>query len=335
MKAIWLTAPGDVDCLVMSEVAMPQLTSPEEIRVQLHAAGVNPVDCKMRQRGTFRPEKLPAILGCDGAGVVESVGPAVTRFKVGDGVYFFNGGIGTSVPGNYAEYTVIHQDYAALKPKNLSMVEAAAVPLAWITAWESLVDRAQVQANQTVLIHAGAGGVGHVAIQLAKILKATVATTVSNPEKAEFAKSLGADLVINYRQTDFTKAALEWTQGQGVEVVMDNVGGDVCCQSISATRIYGRLVTILDLTCPEIALKSARLRNIHLIQELMLTPLYLQMHEARIAQRCMLEEATKWLEAGRLTVKVSQVFPLAQVAEAHRLIEAGSTLGKIVLLTQI
>lgn len=335
MKAIWLTAPGDVKQLVMSEVAMPQLISPEAIRVQLHAAGVNPVDCKMRQRGTFQPEQLPAILGCDGAGVVESVGPAVTRFKVGDEVYFFNGGIGTPVPGNYAEYTVIHQDYAALKPKNLSMVEAAAVPLVWITAWESLVDRAQVQANQTVLIHAGAGGVGHVAIQLAKILKATVATTVSGPEKAEFVKSLGADLVINYRQTDFTKAALEWTQGQGAEVVMDNVGGEICCQSISATRIYGRLVTILDLTCPEIALKSARLRNIHLIQELMLTPLYLQMHEARIAQRRMLEEATKWLEAGRLTVKVSQVLPLAQVAEAHRLIEAGSTLGKIVLSTQI
>lgn len=332
MKAVLLTAPGGVECLKMTEVNIPQLSDPQAIRVRLHAAGINPVDYKMRQAGTLFPEKLPAILGCDGAGVIDAVGSAVTRFKVGDEVYFFNGGIGGKETGNYAEYTTIHQDYAALKPKNLTMVEAAAIPLVWITAWEGLVDRAQLQAHQTVLIHAGAGGVGHLAIQLAKKLGARVAVTISSQDKADFAKSLGADYCINYTQTDFVQVALEWTNGRGVDVVYDTVGGDLCCRSIPALRVYGKLVTILDLTaCTGDALKLARQRNLHLIQELMLTPLLLGMHEARLAQRRMLEEATQMIEAGQLRVKVGQVLPLTEFAEAHRLIEGGHTSGKIVL----
>ncbi|MEN8218680.1 MAG: zinc-dependent alcohol dehydrogenase family protein [Pseudomonadota bacterium] len=331
MKAILLTAAGGTDVLKMTEVDTPELSSPNFIRVRLHAAGINPVDYKMREKGGIAPDKLPKILGCDGAGVVEAVGEAVTRFNVGDEVYFFNGGIGTDEQGNYAEYTTLHQDYAALKPKSLSMVEAAALPLAWITAWESLVDRAQLQADQTVLIHAGAGGVGHLAIQLAKSLGACVATTVGSEEKADFAQSLGADYCINYKQTDFVEAALDWTDGAGVDVVFDTVGGEVFCRSISAASVYGKVVSLLDPACDSSAIKVAKLRNLSLIYELMLTPILMGMHEARVAQRVMVDEATHLIEAGEFQVKVSKVLPLAQVAEAHELISTGQTMGKIVL----
>jgi len=332
MKAVLLSAAGGIDVLKMSDVELPALSSPDFIRVRLHAAGINPVDYKMREKGGIVPDKLPKILGCDGAGVVDAVGDAVGRFKVGDEVYFFNGGIGTDEPGNYAEYTILHEEYAALKPKNLSMVEAAALPLAWITAWESLVDRCQLQANQTVLIHAGVGGVGHLAIQLAKSLGARVAVTVSSQEKAEFAQSLGADYCIDYKQTDFVQAALDWTKGAGVDVVFDMLGADIFCRSISAACIYGKVVTLLDPVCDSNGIKVAKLRNISLIYELMLTPMLMGMHEARVAQRVMLDEASRLIEAGKLQVKVSQVLPLGQVAKAHELIEAGGTMGKIVLV---
>lgn len=331
MKAILLTAPGDTHVLQMSEVPLPELPSSEHIRVRLHAAGINPVDFKMRKKGGFFPDKLPAILGCDGAGVVDAVGDAVTRFAIGDEVYFFNGGIGGAEPGNYAEYTTIHQEYAARKPKNITLTEAASVPLVWLTAWESLIDRAKLQSNQTVLIHAGAGGVGFLAIQLAKHLGARVLTTVSSQEKVDFVKSLGADAWINYRDTDFVSATLDWTNGQGVDVVFDTVGGETFCRSFGAAKIYGTVVTLLEEVCSGEAIKIAKLRNLSVIYELMLTPMHLGMHEGRIAQRKALEEATHLIETGKLQLKVSQVLPLAQIAEAHQLIETGHTTGKIVL----
>jgi NADPH:quinone reductase len=331
MKAVLLTKAGGPEALKITEVDTPQLSHPDFIRVRIHAAGINPVDYKMRSRGGIAPNQLPIILGCDGAGVVDAVGEAVTRFKVGDEVYFFNGGIGTDEPGNYAEYTIIHQDYAAAKPKGLSMTEAAALPLAWITAWESLMDRALLQANQTVLIHAGAGGVGHLAIQLAKNMGARIAVTISNQDKADFAQSLGADHCINYTEVDFVQATLDWTAGAGAEVIFDTVGGEIFCRSVSATRLYGKVVTILEPPCDSQTIKTAKLRNLSLCYELMLTPMLQKIHEARVAQRKMIEEASRMVEAGKLQVKVGHVLPLDEVGEAHRLIETGHTIGKIVL----
>jgi len=331
MKAVLLTAAGGSENLTLSEVDTPTISQPDFIRVRLYAAGINPVDYKMRHRGGLAPDKLPIILGCEGAGVVDALGENVTRFKVGDEVYFFNGGIGTQEQGNYAEYTTIHQDFAAPKSSKLSMSEAAALPLAWITAYEALVDRAQLQANQTVLIHAGAGGVGHLAIQLAKTLGARVATTVSDPDKAVFVRDLGAEYTINYKQTDFVQMTLNWTENQGADVVFDTVGGETFCRCMAATRIYGKVVTLLEQVCDQEAIKLAKLRNLSLIYELMLTPMIQKMHETRIAQRKMLEEATRLIEQGQLQVKVSETLPLEQAAKAHQLIETGHTTGKIVL----
>ncbi|MCF8106087.1 MAG: zinc-binding dehydrogenase, partial [Desulfohalobiaceae bacterium] len=271
MKAVLLKKAGGSDMLELRDVPRPELAGPEHILVRLRAAGINPVDFKMRQAGTLSPDRLPAVLGCDGAGEVEEVGDRVTRFRVGDEVYFFNGGIGGPEQGNYAEYTVIHQDFVSRKPENLSMTEAAAVPLVWITANEALVKRAGLQKGQTVLIQAGAGGVGHTAIQVAGLLGARIATSVSSREKADFVKSLGADYAINYRETDFVEAALDWTSNIGVDVVFDTVGGKPYCRSFAAARIYGTVVTLLQTRCEDEALDTARNRNLSLAYELMLT----------------------------------------------------------------
>ncbi|MCP4702288.1 MAG: zinc-dependent alcohol dehydrogenase family protein [Gammaproteobacteria bacterium] len=334
MQTVLLTGAGGPETLQLSEQPLPELPGSGYIRVRLHAAGLNPVDCKLRGRGGYFPDRLPAILGCDGAGVVDAAGSAVTRFKIGDAVYFFNGGIGADDPGNYAEYAVIHQDYAAHKPKNLSMIEAAAVPLALITAWESLFERVKLQAGENLLIHAGAGGVGHLAIQLAKNAGARVAVTVSSEEKAEFTRALGADCCIDYTRTDFTRAVLDWTNGNGADLIFDTVGGETFCRSFAAARVYGAVVTLLETPCDGNAVKLAKLRNLSINYELMLTPMLLGMHEARMTQRIILENAASLFEHGRLQVKVSQVLPLAEIAEAHRLMEAGHSMGKIVLQIQ-
>ncbi len=330
MKAILMTAPGAPEVLQAAKRLIPELPGPSYLRVRLHAAGVNPLDTKLRKNGTYFPDKLPTVLGCDGAGVVESAGAGVTRFRPGDEVYFFNGGIGGE-QGNYAQYTVIREDYAAAKPKNLSMIEAAAVPLVLITAWEALHDRARLEASQTVLIHAAAGGVGHVAVQLAREAGAHIAATVSSEEKAQWVRTLGAERVIRYGREDFAQAALDWTGDHGVDAVFDTVGGDTFCRSFAAAKVYGRIVTLLQSDCAPEQIKLARLRNQSIHYELMLTPAYLGLHQARVAQTRILEAGARLIEAGKLKVRVSSVFPLEQAAEAHRLIEAGHVSGKVVL----
>lgn len=330
MKAMLATAPGGPEVLQLRDLPLPELPSPHHLRVRLAAAGVNPVDAKLRAKPAYYPDKLPAILGCDGAGVVDQVGSAVTRFKAGDEVFFCNGGLGDEA-GCYAEYTTLHEDHCAAKPAPLSMSEAAALPLVFITAWESLVERAHLQAGQRVLIHAGAGGVGHVAIQIARHLGARIAATVGDTDKAAFVRGLGAETAILYRQQDFVQAALDWSAGSGVDVVYDTVGGDTFLRSLDAARIGGHVTSLLATALSQADVQKARLRNLCLSFELMLTPQVFGLHAARTRQRQLLERAAAWVEAGQLRVHVAHTLPLAEAAEAHRLIESGHTTGKIVL----
>lgn len=324
-----MSAPGSPEVLQLGQVPDPVIQQPSEMLVRLKAAGINPIDTKVRSRGTFYPDRMPAILGCDGAGIVEAVGAGVTRFQVGDEVYFCNGGLGGH-PGNYAEWAIVDERFAARKPKRLNFIEAAAAPLVLITAWEALYDRARLQAGQKALIHAGAGGVGHVAVQLAHLQGAQVATTVSTPEKANFVKSLGADLPILYKQTDFVKAVLDWTNGQGVDVAFDTVGGALLGQTFPAVQVYGDIVTILDAD-PSTDWKTARMRNQRISFTLMLTPALKGMTEAQHDQAKILEQCARLFDQQQLKIQVAQVFPLAEAAEAHRLLENGSMSGKIVL----
>ncbi|HQS59070.1 MAG: alcohol dehydrogenase [Gallionellales bacterium 35-53-114] len=330
MRAILMTAAGAVDVLQVRDLPLPPLPSARHIRVKLAAAGINPLDTKLRSKPVYYPERLPAILGCDGAGTVEATGAEVSRFKVGDAVYFCNGGIGDE-PGCYAEYTTVHEDYCAAKPATFSMAESAALPLVLLTAWEALAERANLKHGQTILIHAGAGGVGHIAIQLACHMGARVAVTVSDEHKSAIARNLGAEKIILYRQHDFVQETLAWTEGKGASVVFDTVGGDTFLRSLQAVRYGGKLVSLLSTPLSLADSQIARLRNLSLCYELMLAPQLMQLHDERVRQRRILEQGAQLAEAGKLKILLSKTLPLAEAAEAHRLIEQGGISGKIVL----
>ena len=274
MQAIRIHNAGDASSLSLDEIDIPAIQHNTQVLVRLKAAGINPIDTKVRSNPGAFPLELPYIPGCDGAGIIESVGDAVTHFKLGDEVFYCQCGF-HGVQGNYAEYALIEQHYLAHKPTTLSFEEAAALPLAFITAWEALFDRARLQHGQRVLIHAGAGGVGHIAIQLAKEHGCEVATTVSSDEKAEFVKSLGADCIINYRQDDVVARINDWSNG-GVDVAFDTVGGKVLEQCFSCVRPYGDVVTILQPDA-DIEWSVARLRNLRFSMELMLSPAIMQL----------------------------------------------------------
>ncbi len=330
MKAVHMTATGPADkVLQLVDVPEPEITSGTQVKVQLRAAGVNPIDTKLRERGVFYPDALPAILGCDGAGVITETGDAVTRFRPGDAVWFCHGGLG-GAPGNYAQYTVLEEAQARAKPQALDFAEAAALPLVLITAWEALFDRAGLGEGQSVLIHAGAGGVGHVAIQLARSAGARVATTVSTAEKAAYVAGLGAELVIPYREQDFVEQVMRWTDGRGVDVVLDSLGGETFRSSLAAARVYGHVVTLLD-PGTDVNWKEARNRNLGIHFTLMLTPMLQELPEARTHQGDILDRCAELVQAGKLKTLLSMSLPLADAAQAHQLIEAGHVQGKIVL----
>ncbi len=334
MKAILMAAAGGPGVLAQYDVEKPELPSPNHVRVKLAAAAVNPLDAKLRAKPIYHPDKLPAILGCDGAGIIEKIGSAVTRFKEGDAVFFNNGGIGGNQggePGCYAEFTTVHEEYCAATPKNVGLQDAAGLPLVLITAWEALVERANLQAGQTILIHGGTGGVGHIALQLANHLGARVAVTVSDDKKEGLAQGLEAEKIIRYKEMDFVVDTVDWTGGRGVDVVLDTVGGDTFLRSFNAARIGGKIVTILSTPLSLEDAQLARLRNLSICYEMMLTPQVMKLHEERIRQRKILEQGARLVEAGELGVLVSYALPLNEAAEAHRLIEKGSVLGKIIL----
>ena len=330
MQAIVFETPGSASVLRLQDIPAPTIQTETEVLVRLRAAGVNPIDTKLRSRGTFYPEKTPHVLGCDGAGIVEAVGAAVQSFQVGDEVFFCNGGLG-GLTGTYAEFAVVDERFLAIKPATLSFVEAAAAPLVLITAWESLYDRGRLQAGQKVLIQAGAGGVGHVAIQLASLQGAEVCTTVSSEAKAELVRQLGADLVILYKNTDVVDEVLTWTQGQGVDLAFDTVGGETFYQTVPAVKIYGDLVTILEPDPALGNLKTARMRNLRISLELMLTPMLQGLAEEQEQQAHILQKCAGLCDRNLLKIHVSQTFPLEQARAAHELLETGSVTGKIVL----
>lgn len=325
-----MTTNGSANVLQPQDVINPKINAPQEILIRLRAAGINPIDTKLRRRGTFYPEQLPAILGCDGAGIVEAVGNDVTRFQVGDEVYFSQGGLGKKGTGNYAEYAVVDERFVASKPQSLSFAEAAAAPLVLITAWEALYDRGRLEAGRRVLVHAGAGGVGHVAIQLAKLKGAEVCTTISSPEKAEFVKNLGAH-PIHYQETNFVDAVNDWTNEEGVELAFDTVGGDNLEKTFPAVQLYGDVVTILSPS-ETTNWKEARSRNLRIGLELMLTPQLTNNLDAQLAQTKILEQCSRLIDQGGLKIHLHQTFPLEEAAKAHKTLEAGGMTGKLALV---
>ena len=328
MHAVLMTRKGPPETLELREIPEPAIIHPTEIKVRLRAAGVNPIDTKVRRRGLFFTDALPAILGCDGAGEVVETGAEAHRFRPGDRVWFCHGGLGRE-PGNYAEFNVLDQCWAAPMPKTLDFETAAAGPLALITAWGMIYDRGRLRTGHTVLVHAGAGGVGHLALQLAKLREARVLTTVGSAEHAELARHYGADEVIDYRERDFVEAVNELTGGRGADLVAEMVGPEVFARSIHCTACFGDLVTLLDPG--SLSLAEARMRNLRIGFELMLLPMLRNLHAARRHQMEILEECTDLIDRGLLRIHLGRVYPLSEAAAAHAGIETGHTTGKLVL----
>ncbi len=333
MRAVQMTAVGGPELLQVADLPEPRITGERDVRVRLRAAGINPVDYKLRSQGTIGGV-LPAVLGWDGAGIVESTGAAVTRFRAGDEVYFCDGGFGPT-PGTYQEVKVIDERFVARKPQRLSFAEAAAAPLVTITAWEAVRDRARVgreaEKDQHVLVQAGAGGVGHMSVQIARLAGARVATTVTSGPKTELAYSLGAELCIDYTREDVGAKLRAWTGTDGADVVHDTVGGKTFTACFSLVRPYGDLVSNVESPWEEQAVQAMHERNLRVSFTWMPAPSVFGWAAHRERQRRILEEAAAHFDAGDLRVQVGATFPLERAADAHRALEAGQVTGKAVL----
>jgi NADPH:quinone reductase len=328
MRAMLMTAVGGPEVLQLADLPDPELSGEHDVLVRLRAASVNPADYKLRAYGTGGP--LPAVLGSDGAGVVEAIGPAVTRVAVGDEVFFCDGGF-ASVPGTYTELKVVDERYLALKPQRLSFAEAAAAPLVTITAWEALRERARIGAGQFALVQAGAGGVGHMSVQIARLAGARVATTVKPGPKARLASSLGAELCIDYTREDVGAKLRGWSGMDGADVVHDTVGGKTFTACFSLVRPYGDLVSNVESRWEDEAITATHNRNLRVSFTWMPAPLVFGWPEHRQRQREILDQAAIHFDAGDLRVEVGATFPLEDAADAHRALEAGRIIGKAVL----
>jgi NADPH2:quinone reductase len=328
IKAVVATTLGGPEVLRLQDVDLKWPCGEHDVLVRLRAAALNPADVFFRQLGGYVSGDEPFVLGHDGMGVVEATGAGVTSVKAGDRVCFCNGGIGGTM-GTYSEASVVPEWQLAKVPDDVDDLTAAALPLVAITAWESLYDRARLQAGETVLVHGGAGGTGHVAIQLAAIRGARVAATVSSPEKASIAMELGAELAINYREADFVEAARDWSGG-GVNVAFDNAGADVMQRSFKAMAPYGRIVTLMGTPGDDADLTAYNL-NLTIHNVMMLTPMWKGL-EARLREQAeIVRQALALVAGGQLVIRQAENFALADVAKAHALLESGKAIGKVTL----
>jgi NADPH:quinone reductase-like Zn-dependent oxidoreductase len=312
------------------DVAEPALGD-RDVLVEIHAAGVNLLDAKIRD-GEFKlflPYKTPFILGHDLAGVVARVGPAVTRFSVGDEVYARPRDLRI---GTFAERIAVDEDDLAIKPENLSMAEAASVPLVALTAWQALVERANLQPGQKVLIHAGSGGVGTYAIQLAKHVGATVATTAGT-SNVDWVRDLGADIVIDYRTQDFETAVHDY------DVILDSQGGDTLAKSLRVLKPGGIAIGIAGPPDPDFA----RRQGLGLPLRLAMTGLSLKTRRAARrhgvrysflfmrASGAQLDQITKLIETNVLRPIVDRTYPFDEAPQALAHVEGGRSKGKVVV----
>jgi NADPH:quinone reductase-like Zn-dependent oxidoreductase len=306
MKAIRIHNYGGPEVLQYEDAPRPQPQA-GEVLIRVHAAGVNPIDWKVREghMKDFWPHKFPLILGWDLSGVVEELGRGVSRFKIGDEV--------SSIPdptrnGAYADYIVVREPELALKPNSLHHIRAAAVPLAALTAWQSLFDTAQLQPGQRVLIHAGSGGVGHFAVQLAKWKGAYVFATASTKNQ-DLLRELGVDKAIDYTQQRFEDVA------RNIDIVLDTIGGETQGRSWSALKKGGVLVSLVQPPSEEKA------------QELGVRAAFVAGHPSG----AQLAEIAKLIDSGELKPVIDRILPLSEVRRAHELSQSGHTHGKIVL----
>lgn len=330
MKAFIIDHYGKKETGRIAEVPEPELRD-DDVLIRIHAAGVNPLDSKIRS-GAFKlvlPYRMPLVLGHDVAGEVVKVGPRVRQFKPGDEVYARPDDFRI---GTFAEYICVKEESVARKPANLTMEEAAAIPLVALTAWQVLVETARLRKGQKVFIQAGSGGVGTIAIQLARHLGAFVATTTST-SNVEWVKALGADVVIDYKKQDFAVELRDY------DVVLNSLGSGELQRSLQVLKPGGHLISISGPPTPEFAAsqglawpvrqvlrlmshgirKKARLRGIHYAFVFMR------------ASGAQLREITPLIESGAIKPAVDRIFPLDAAAEALAYVETGRAKGKVIV----
>ncbi len=324
MRAMLVHQFGGPEVITPGNVPIPTPRQHQAL-VKVLACGMNPVDYKIRRAPRYKDRKMPIILGADVCGVVESLGPDTQDINPGDVIY---GMANLMADGGYAEYCLLDTRNCVHKPNALTPIQTAALPVAALTAYQSLHDRARIKPGQTLLIHAGAGGVGHFAIQLAKAHGCRVLTTTGRPESAAFVKSLGADEIIDYKTQDVVQATLTHTNGQGAHAVLDYVGGTAFEQSLDCVRPAGNIVTIVGDPCAAIPEKLFR-KNATLHFEFVAAGVVYGYDIAR--HKTTLQGLNHMIDSGRLIPHVSKILKLQDAPEGHRLLESGRTLGKIVI----
>ncbi len=321
MRAVIVNQIGPPEVMHMGELPLPT-PGPHDVLVQVHATSVNPVDTKVRLG--IRPRALPLVLGYDVSGVVVACGAAVSGWQAGDAVY---GCPNVLRHGANAEFALLDARAAARKPATLDHLHAACLPLVSLTAYEALHERARIQPGQTVLIHAGAGGVGHIAVQLAKLHGCRVITTAGRPESIRFCReTLKADAVIDYRNTDFVAHLMELTHGVGVPVIFDTAGGDTFKRSIECLAPLGQLVTI-QASDPGAAAPLLLYKSITVHYEFMGARVAYDHHPEK--QGAILAGIANLVDSGLLHVHVSSRWTLDTLVAAHHEIERGRTIGKM------
>ncbi|TCO20447.1 NADPH:quinone reductase-like Zn-dependent oxidoreductase [Kribbella steppae] len=330
MKAFIIDRYKSRDGLRAADMPVPELRD-DEVLVEIHAAGVNPIDAKIKD-GEFKlilPYRLPLILGNDLAGVVVKVGSRVQRFTPGDEVY--------ARPdkdriGTFAEFIAVNEGDLAAKPESLTMEEAASLPMVVLTAWQALVERANVRPGQKVLIHAGSGGVGTAAIQLAKYLGATVATTTSTAN-IDLVRSLGADVIVDYKQEDFETVLHDY------DVVLDPLGGDTLEKSLRVLRPGGTVIGISGPPDPDFANELGASWFLRLAMTLLSYRIRKQARRRRVnysflfmkASGDQLRKITPLIDEGAIRPVVDRTFPFESTREALAYVESGRTKGKVIV----
>lgn len=322
MRAAILDAPGAP--FRLADIPRP-VPAAGQVLVRIAASGVNPLDTKIQQgQATHARHPLPAILGIDLAGTVVAPGEGVSGFQPGDAVFGMTGGVG-GLPGSLAEFAAVDADLLAPKPVTLTMREAAALPLAVITAWEGLVDRARLGAGESVLVLGGAGGVGHVAVQIARAMGGRV-FAVDAAEKGAFLEQLGATPID--RNAPVETVLERWSGGRGFDLVYDTVGGTVLDLAFQMVRRHGHVVSALGWGTHALAPLSFKAASYSGV----FTLLPLLTGEGRAHHGAILRQAARMAEAGQLVPRIDQRrFRLGEIGEAYRLLQGRGTQGKLVI----
>ena len=327
MKAMVMTGFGTPEVFELREIPKPQI-KPGYVIIRVRASSVNPIDYKIRSGLLKNLSPENGVLGFDVSGTIDEVGDGVSKFKKGDEVFGCSGAI-TGNPGALAEYQLVDERLLALKPDSLTLEECAALPLVSITAWDALIRGAKINKTDKVLVHGGAGGVGHLGAQLAKAFGADVYSTVSSDTKAEIVRNYGAT-PINYNSVSITEYVNKHTKGEGFDVIFDTVGGNVLNDSFEASKLEGRITSVNTRIKCDLTILHQKALSLHVV--FMIIPILYDQDEGKKRHGEVLKEIAKKVDSGFISPLIhEQIYSFNEISDAHTLLEEGRAIGKVIL----